>query len=165
MEAKQAVRTKASGWPLSSRGKPSRKLPLLSSNGSSYCAARRATPGVSTIAGNHHVTLWLWTSMSCRFGGRHVAACGMPGIGPARYRQAIGVFVSRCRRIRGCIKLVMQEIAFIWASLFACLVVNNEADEKQTRKDDIIAEKSGLSRGWVGLILLAAGAARPGRGT
>jgi len=49
----------------------------------------------------------------------------------------------------------MQEIAFIWASLFACLVVIGVAGVRLSRYGDIIAEKSGLSRGWVGLILLA----------
>src|SRR3569623_530409 len=72
-----------------------------------------------------------------------------------RLVTAIGVFVSRRRRIRGCIKHVMQEIAFIWASLFACLAVIGVAGVRLSRYGDIIAEKSGLSRGWVGLILLA----------
>lgn len=49
----------------------------------------------------------------------------------------------------------MQEIAFIWASLFACLAVIGVAGVRLSRYGDIIAEKSGLSRGWVGLILLA----------
>lgn len=49
----------------------------------------------------------------------------------------------------------MQEIAFIWTSLFACLAVIGVAGVRLSRYGDIIAEKSGLSRGWVGLILLA----------
>ena len=79
---------------------------------------------------------------------------GISGIALARYRQAIRVFVSRCRQIRGCIKNAMQEIAFIWTSLFACLAVIGVAGVRLSRYGDIIADKRGLSRGWVGLILL-----------
>lgn len=49
----------------------------------------------------------------------------------------------------------MQNILAIWLSLFACLAVIGVAGVKLSRHGDIIAEKSGLSRGWVGLILLA----------
>ncbi len=49
----------------------------------------------------------------------------------------------------------MQNIFFIWLSLFACLAVIGFAGVKLSRYGDVIAEKSGLSRGWVGLILLA----------
>ena len=49
----------------------------------------------------------------------------------------------------------MQNIALIWISLFACLVVIGVAGVRLSRYGDIIAEKSGMSRGWVGLILLA----------
>ncbi|MHB1083743.1 MAG: sodium:calcium antiporter [Thiobacillus sp.] len=49
----------------------------------------------------------------------------------------------------------MQDLALIWLSLFACLAVIGVAGVKLSRYGDIIAEKSGLSRGWVGLILLA----------
>jgi cation:H+ antiporter len=49
----------------------------------------------------------------------------------------------------------MQNIFAIWLSLFACLAVIGVAGVKLSRYGDIIAEKSGLSRGWVGLILLA----------
>jgi cation:H+ antiporter len=49
----------------------------------------------------------------------------------------------------------MQKIAFIWASLFACLAVIDVAGVSLSRYGDIIAEQSGLSRGWVGLTQLA----------
>lgn len=49
----------------------------------------------------------------------------------------------------------MQDLAIIWLSLLACLAVIGVAGVKLSRYGDIIAEKSGLSRGWVGLILLA----------
>ena len=49
----------------------------------------------------------------------------------------------------------MQELAVIWLSLLACLVVTGFAGVRLSRYGDIIAEKTGLSRGWVGLILLA----------
>ena len=50
----------------------------------------------------------------------------------------------------------MQNLAVIWLSLLACLVVIGVAGGRLARYGDIIAEKSGLSRGWVGLIMLAA---------
>jgi cation:H+ antiporter len=43
----------------------------------------------------------------------------------------------------------------VWLQLVACLVVIGFAGVRLSRYGDIIAEKSGLSRGWVGLILLA----------
>ena len=49
----------------------------------------------------------------------------------------------------------MQNPAVIWLSLAACLVVIGVAGVRLSRYGDIIAEKSGLSRGWIGLILLA----------
>ena len=49
----------------------------------------------------------------------------------------------------------MQDLAVIWLSLLACLAVIGVAGVRLSRYGDIIAEKSGLSRGWVGLILLA----------
>lgn len=49
----------------------------------------------------------------------------------------------------------MQNIFAIWLSLLACLAVIVIAGVKLSRHGDIIAEKSGLSRSWVGLILLA----------
>ncbi len=49
----------------------------------------------------------------------------------------------------------MQDIATIWLSLFASLAVIGIAGVKLSRYGDIIAEKSGISRGWVGLIMLA----------
>jgi len=49
----------------------------------------------------------------------------------------------------------MQNPAFIWLSLLACLAVIGVAGVRLSRYGDIIAEKSGMSRGWVGLILLA----------
>lgn len=50
---------------------------------------------------------------------------------------------------------VMQEMFTIWLSLLACLAVIGVAGVRLSRYGDIIAEKSGLSRGWVGLIMLA----------
>ena len=49
----------------------------------------------------------------------------------------------------------MQEIFIIWLSLLASLAVIGVAGVKLSRYGDIIAEKSGFSRGWVGLIMLA----------
>jgi len=49
----------------------------------------------------------------------------------------------------------MQELFTIWLSLLASLAVIGVAGARLSRYGDIIAEKSGLSRGWVGLILLA----------
>ena len=49
----------------------------------------------------------------------------------------------------------MQNLAVIWLSLSACLAVIGFAGVRLSRYGDIIAEKSGMSRGWVGLILLA----------
>lgn len=49
----------------------------------------------------------------------------------------------------------MQDIFVIWLSLLASLAVIGVAGVKLSRYGDKIAEKSGMSRGWVGLILLA----------
>ena len=49
----------------------------------------------------------------------------------------------------------MQNRAVIWTSLLACLAVIGVAGVRLSRYGDIIAEKSGMGRGWVGLILLA----------
>ena len=49
----------------------------------------------------------------------------------------------------------MHDLVAIWLSLLACLAVIGVAGVRLSRYGDIIAEKSGLSRGWVGLILLA----------
>ena len=49
----------------------------------------------------------------------------------------------------------MLEIVVVWLSLFACLAVIGVAGVRLSRYGDIIAEKSGLSRGWVGLVMLA----------
>lgn len=49
----------------------------------------------------------------------------------------------------------MLNLAVIWLSLLASLAVIGVAGVRLSRNGDIIAEKSGLSRGWVGLIMLA----------
>jgi cation:H+ antiporter len=49
----------------------------------------------------------------------------------------------------------MQNLVLIWLSLFVSLAVIGVAGVKLSRYGDVIAEKSGMSRGWVGLILLA----------
>lgn len=49
----------------------------------------------------------------------------------------------------------MQNILAIWASLLLCLGVIGVAGARLSRFGDIIAERSGLSRAWIGLILLA----------
>jgi cation:H+ antiporter len=49
----------------------------------------------------------------------------------------------------------MQNLGVIWLSLFACLAVIGVAGVKLSRYGDVIAEKTGMSRGWVGLVLLA----------
>ena len=43
----------------------------------------------------------------------------------------------------------MRDLAVIWLSLTACLAVIGVAGVRLSRYGDIIAEKSGLSRGWV----------------
>lgn len=48
----------------------------------------------------------------------------------------------------------MQDLLAIWLSLLACLAVIGVAGVWLSRYGDIISEKSKLSRGWVGLILL-----------
>lgn len=48
-----------------------------------------------------------------------------------------------------------QDILAIWLSLLACLAIIGFAGARLSRYGDIIAEKSGLSRGWIGLTLLA----------
>ncbi|MDA8127462.1 MAG: sodium:calcium antiporter [Betaproteobacteria bacterium] len=49
----------------------------------------------------------------------------------------------------------MQDLAVIWLSLAACLAAIGVAGVRLSRYGDVIAEKSGLSRGWLGLVLLA----------
>ena len=49
----------------------------------------------------------------------------------------------------------MQDLITLWVSLLASLAVIVVAGARLSRYGDIIAEKSGLSRSWVGLILLA----------
>ena len=49
----------------------------------------------------------------------------------------------------------MLDLGVIWLSLLACLAVIGVAGVRLARYGDIIAEKSGMSRGWVGLIMLA----------
>lgn len=49
----------------------------------------------------------------------------------------------------------MNDPVLVWLALAACLAVIGAAGVRLSRYGDIIAEKTGLSRGWVGLILLA----------
>lgn len=49
----------------------------------------------------------------------------------------------------------MLDLGVIWLSLLACLAVIGVAGVRLARFGDTIAEKSGMSRGWVGLIMLA----------
>ncbi|HMM46384.1 MAG TPA: sodium:calcium antiporter [Thiobacillaceae bacterium] len=49
----------------------------------------------------------------------------------------------------------MQDPALIWTALLACLAVIGVAGVRLAHYGDIIAEKSGMSSGWVGMILLA----------
>jgi cation:H+ antiporter len=49
----------------------------------------------------------------------------------------------------------MHGLVIIWLSLAVCLAVIGVAGVRLSRYGDIIAEKTGMSRGWVGLILLA----------
>ncbi len=49
----------------------------------------------------------------------------------------------------------MKDLITIWSSLVVCLVVIGIAGVRLSRYGDIIAEKSGMSRGWVGMLLLA----------
>jgi hypothetical protein len=48
----------------------------------------------------------------------------------------------------------MQDLATVWLSLFASFAVIGVAGVKLSLYGDVIAEKSGMSRGWVGLIPL-----------
>ena len=48
----------------------------------------------------------------------------------------------------------MQNIATVWLSLFASLAVIGVAGVRLSRYGDIIAEKCGMSRGRVRLVLL-----------
>lgn len=48
----------------------------------------------------------------------------------------------------------MQDIV-VWLSLLASLVVIGLAGARLSRYGDVIADKTGMSRGWIGLILLA----------
>lgn len=59
----------------------------------------------------------------------------------------------------------MQDLIIIWLSLLASLAVIGGAGVKLSGYGDIIAEKSGLSRGWIGLILLATVTSLPERVT
>lgn len=59
----------------------------------------------------------------------------------------------------------MQERFTIWLSLFACLTVIGMAGVRPSLYGPIIAEKSGLSCGWAGLILLATVTSLPERVT
>ncbi len=49
----------------------------------------------------------------------------------------------------------MQNIYTIWLSLLICLAIIGVAGASLSRQGDVIAAKSGMSRSWVGLILLA----------
>lgn len=46
----------------------------------------------------------------------------------------------------------MLDLGLIWLSLLACLAVIGVAGVRLARYGDIIAKKSGMSRGWVGLL-------------
>jgi cation:H+ antiporter len=49
----------------------------------------------------------------------------------------------------------MSNLYVIWASLLVCLAAIGFAGVRLSHYGDIIAEKSGMSRGWIGLILMA----------
>ncbi|NDP47331.1 MAG: sodium:calcium antiporter [Sulfuriferula multivorans] len=55
----------------------------------------------------------------------------------------------------------MQTLFVIWLSLFGCLVVIGIAGWRLSRYGDILAEKTGLSASWIGLILLATATSLP----
>lgn len=57
--------------------------------------------------------------------------------------------------------LVMQDLALIWLSLLVCLAVIGVAGWHLSRYGDILAEKTGLSASWIGLILLATATSLP----
>ncbi|GJL76793.1 sodium:calcium antiporter [Nitrosomonas sp.] len=50
---------------------------------------------------------------------------------------------------------MLSTILFIWLKFFACAVLIGIAGTKLTRYADIIADKTGLSGSWIGLILLS----------
>jgi cation:H+ antiporter len=49
----------------------------------------------------------------------------------------------------------MQNHFIIWLSFLSCMAVIGFAGVRLSRYGDVIAEKSGMSRGWVGLVMLA----------
>lgn len=55
----------------------------------------------------------------------------------------------------------MQDTLTIWLSLFVCLIVIGIAGWRLSRYGDILAEKTGLSASWIGLILLATATSLP----
>lgn len=55
----------------------------------------------------------------------------------------------------------MQDLTLIWLSLLACLLVIGVAGWHLSRYGDILAEKTGLSASWIGLILLATATSLP----
>ncbi len=56
---------------------------------------------------------------------------------------------------------VMHDPFTIWLSLLACLAVIGFAGWRLSRYGDILAEKTGLSASWIGLILLATATSLP----
>ncbi|MFP5382407.1 MAG: sodium:calcium antiporter, partial [Gammaproteobacteria bacterium] len=55
----------------------------------------------------------------------------------------------------------MHDPFTIWLSLLACLAVIGFAGWRLSRYGDILAEKTGLSASWIGLILLATATSLP----
>lgn len=55
----------------------------------------------------------------------------------------------------------MPDLAALWLSLLACLAVIGVAGWRLSRYGDILAEKTGLSASWIGLILLATATSLP----
>lgn len=55
----------------------------------------------------------------------------------------------------------MQNPWIVWLSLVACLLVIGVAGWRLSRYGDILAEKTGLSASWIGLILLATATSLP----
>lgn len=55
----------------------------------------------------------------------------------------------------------MPDLAALWLSLLACLAVIGVAGWRLSRYGDILAEKTGLSASWIGLVLLATATSLP----
>lgn len=59
----------------------------------------------------------------------------------------------------------MSDITMVWLQMGACAILIAIAGTKLSRYADVIADKTGLSGNWIGLILLATVTSLPGLAT